>query len=186
MTGNRVATGIVIVGLVIFGLASSIGILGLGGALNYPAYRFRPTCQPPALPGTLVTVTLANMGMPMLPGDERGTMRVFTDQARVTVGTVSFRALNTGSLRHELVVVPLAAGHAPGDRPVGSDGRVAEADSLGEASASCAAGSGAGIAPGAMGWTSIALPPGQYELLCNLPGHYRAGMTALMTVEPGS
>lgn len=99
---------------------------------------------------------------------------------------MSFRAINTGTQRHELVVVPLAAGQSPGNRHVGSDGKVDEADSLGEASKSCAEGSGDGITPGTTGWTSINLKPGHYELICNLPGHYRAGMTTLLTVEPAS
>jgi uncharacterized cupredoxin-like copper-binding protein len=26
------------------------------------------------------------------------------------------------------------------------------------------------------GWTTITLPPGRYELICNIAGHYGAGM----------
>ncbi len=33
---------------------------------------------------------------------------------------------------------------------------------------------GDGIAVGAAGW--VTLEPGRYELVCNLPGHYAAGM----------
>jgi uncharacterized cupredoxin-like copper-binding protein len=86
------------------------------------------------------------------------------------------RVNNTGYLTHELVVLPLAAGELPGQRTVGSDGKVDETGSLGEASATCAAGAGDGIAAGSSGWVTLTLTPGRYELLCNLPGHYTGGM----------
>jgi len=53
---------------------------------------------------------------------------------------------------------------------------------VGEASASCAEGSGEGILPGALGWVTVTLRPGRYEIVCNLPGHYAAGMYAQITV----
>jgi len=71
---------------------------------------------------------------------------------------------------------PLAAGASAGHRVPGSDGKVAETGSLGEASASCAAGTGDGVTAGSVGWTTVTLPPGRYELLCNLPNHYADGM----------
>jgi uncharacterized cupredoxin-like copper-binding protein len=78
--------------------------------------------------------------------------------------------------------VPLAAGQRPGTRTVGSDGKVDERDSLGEVSATCRAGEGDGIAAGSSGWVSLPLPVGRYELVCNLPGHYAAGMYAELDV----
>jgi hypothetical protein len=38
------------------------------------------------------------------------------------------------------------------------------------------AGAGEGIAPVDASWVTLALKPGRYELVCNLPGHYAAGM----------
>lgn len=66
-----------------------------------------------------------------------GMMRIFVNPATVPAGQVSFRALNTGWLNHELVVLPLAQGQFPGQRVIGSDGKVDEAGSLGEASRTC-------------------------------------------------
>jgi hypothetical protein len=48
--------------------------------------------------------------------------------------------------------------------------------SLGEASANCAAGTGDGISAGAAGWGTLTMPPGHYELVCNLTNHYADGM----------
>lgn len=77
---------------------------------------------------------------------------------------------------HELVVLPLAAGQQVSDRVVGGDNRVAETGSVAEASRTCGEGSGDGIEPGALGWVTVTLAPGRYELVCNLAGHYAAGM----------
>ena len=62
------------------------------------------------------------------------------------------------------------------------DGRVDETASLGEASASCAEGTGDGITSGSIGWVSLKLPPGNYELVCNLKNHYANGMHEAFTV----
>lgn len=177
---GRTALLLTIVGVIGLAVASTVGVLGFSGAFD-TASRFQPACEAPALPGSVVTVTLTNMGMGMMGGRGRaGTMRLYADQARVPAGVVSFRAMNTGTLRHELVVLPLG----DGQRHITSDGTVDESSSLGEASKACGEGAGDGITPGATGWMSLNLEPGRYELICNLPGHYRSGMTTLLTVEP--
>jgi len=105
-----------------------------------------------------------------------GTMRVRTDRQQVPAGRVSLRVANVGSLVHELVVLPLASSQELGQRPVAADGKVDEEGGLGEASRTCGAGAGDGIDPGAIGWVTLTLQPGNYELVCNLPGHYADGM----------
>jgi uncharacterized cupredoxin-like copper-binding protein len=81
-----------------------------------------------------------------------------------------------------MVVLPLAPGQAAGQRTAGSDGKVDETGSLGEASGSCAAGSGDGIQAGSVGWVTLNLPAGRYELICNLANHYANGMRQLLVV----
>ena len=112
-----------------------------------------------------------------------GVARVFTNPGVVAAGTVSLRVVNQGAQTHELVVLPLPAGQAAGTRAVGTDGQVDEAGSLGEASRTCGAGAGDGIAADAAGWVTLTLEPGRYELVCNLPGHYAAGMYAELDVS---
>ena len=102
-------------------------------------------------------------------------------RATVPAGPVSFAVFNTGVLVHELVVLPLPA-DGPGTRPTGTDGKIDESQSLGEASRSCGAGIGDGIAPGSTGWTTVTLKAGRYELVCDLPWHYTAGMFDVLTV----
>jgi uncharacterized cupredoxin-like copper-binding protein len=102
---------------------------------------------------------------------------------RPSLRPVSLRVANLGSLVHELVVLPLVSGQQVGQRPVGSDGKVDESGSLGEASRTCGPGAGDGIDPGAIGWVTLNLPRGDYELICDLPGHYAAGMYTDLQVD---
>ncbi|MGI5143707.1 sulfocyanin-like copper-binding protein [Streptomyces sp. CA-106110] len=110
-------------------------------------------------------------------------MRLVANPSTVSAGKVTLRVANRGALTHEVVVLPLPAGQVSGERAVGSNGKVDETGSLGEASRTCGAGSGDGIAPSATGWSTVTLQPGRYELVCNLPGHYAAGMYTELDVR---
>ena len=147
----------------------------------------------PSLPGTVVNVSLADMGGSMMGqrggmmGQRSGmmsggSMRLSADHATVPHGTVSFLATNGGSINHEMVILPLPASQSVGARPTGADAKVDEAGSLGEASNTNGKGAGQGVAPGASSWITVTLAPGQYELVCNLPNHYTAGMYTQLTV----
>jgi uncharacterized cupredoxin-like copper-binding protein len=111
-----------------------------------------------------------------------GAMRLNSDRATVRSGTVSFLVTNGGSVAHEMVVLPLSGAQIVGTRPIGGDAKINEAGSLGEASNACGEGAGQGILPGTSSWVRLQLKPGRYELVCNLPGHYAAGMYAQLTV----
>jgi uncharacterized cupredoxin-like copper-binding protein len=109
-------------------------------------------------------------------------MRLTTDRATASHGTVSFFVTNDGSVNHEMVVLALPDTQLAGTRAQDGDAQVDEAGSLGEASSTCGEGSGEGILPGASGWVTVPLAPGRYELVCNLPGHYAAGMYTQITI----
>ncbi|MEO5709811.1 MAG: sulfocyanin-like copper-binding protein [Nocardioidaceae bacterium] len=148
--------------------------------------RSRITCSgPTSLPGTTVRVTLADRGMnQMMTGTAPmgGHMRLRTSERSVPAGQVSLLAVNRGWRTHELVVLPLDTGSTVGQLVPGADGRVNEADALGESSRSCGSDGGEGITSGATGWTTLTLSPGRYELVCNLKNHYATGMRALLVV----
>ena len=146
-----------------------------------PGYSYsRLTCSAPtSLPGRVVEVTLADMGMTQMMGGiapAGAQMLLRATPVIVPAGQVSVVAQNIGWRTHELVILPLAAGAIAGQRTPGTDGKVPEVGSLGEASASCALGTGEGITGGTVGWTTITLLPGHYELVCNLANHYADGM----------
>jgi uncharacterized cupredoxin-like copper-binding protein len=210
MTRNRpLALLVVLIAAVLAGAVTFS--MAVAGGWRTQAVTVGPACTVPHLAGSVVDVTLIDMGGrggmmqgrrpgPMMggpgtqggyaPGTQggygpsgHGMMRVLASRGTVPAGTVSLRVVNSGTRTHELVVLPLAAGQWPGDRPAGLGGRVSEAGSLGEASASCAPGAGKGIAPGTAGWVTLTLRPGRYELVCNLPGHYPQGMYAELDVR---
>jgi uncharacterized cupredoxin-like copper-binding protein len=171
---------------------STVSVAAALGAFDHRSVHAAAGCSVPSLPGTVVTVDLADvrsmmgsgsmmgggsmMGQNDWPRFRHGMMTVIATPSAAAAGTVSLRVNNTGYLTHELVVLPLATGEQAGQRTVGSDGKIDETGSLGEASATCAAGAGDGIAAGSSGWVTLTLTPGRYELLCNLPGHYTGGM----------
>lgn len=155
---------------------------GSGGQHHFSQLSCR---APAALPGTLVTVVLGDMGMTQMMGGTApmgARMMLRATPTSVPAGKVSLVAENMGWRTHELVVLPISQGASAGQRIAGADGKVAEASSLGEASNSCAPGAGQGITARSAGWTTITLKPGPYELICNLPNHYADGMHAELTV----
>jgi uncharacterized cupredoxin-like copper-binding protein len=180
-TAAVLAAAVTLAALSVLALAETGGAFGRGSP-----WRSGSSCAVPALPGAVIAATLINMGGPMMRGSGGsmggGMMRVSLDKNTVTAGQVSFVAINGGSVSHELVILPLLDGQIVGTRTIGPDAKIEENGSLGEASATCAAGSGEGIAPGSSGWVTVTLPAGRYEIVCNLPGHYAAGMYAQLVV----
>lgn len=156
--------------------------------MNTPSgYHYSPLrCSgPSSLPGTAVQVMLGDMGMTQMMGGTAplgAHMMLLAVPATVPAGQVSLVAENVGWRTHELVILALADGATIGQRTADPEGKVDEAGSLGEASKTCAAGTGDGITSGAVGWISVTLAPGHYELLCNLANHYADGMRQELTV----
>jgi len=184
-----VLVGALVAAVVALIASSAVAVGALSGGVGPGGHGFLSSSRraAPKLPGTVVTVSLQNMGGPLMGGQGntmmgRGSMGLIADHATVPHGTVSFFVTNDGSINHEMVVLPLADSQAAGTRPIAGDAKVDETDSLGEASKTNGEGTGEGIVPGASGWMTITLAPGHYELVCNLAGHYRSGMYTELTV----
>jgi uncharacterized cupredoxin-like copper-binding protein len=157
------------------------------GSVPHGYHVARLTCSAPSsLPGHRVSVMLGDMRLTHMMGGTAplGThMMLRAVPALVPAGRISFVVANMGWRTHEMVVLPLGPGQSAGQRALGADGRVPETGSLGEASASCAPGAGQGIEAGAVGWVTLNLPAGRYELVCNLRNHYADGMHQLLIVR---
>ena len=107
--------------------------------------------------------------------DSETAMRIVLDREQVKAGRTTFRAVNESShLVHELIVVRVSPKQArlPYDekRATVVEKRIR---SLGEIS---------DLEPGASGTLTVNLKPGSYLLICNQPGHYKAGMAARLSV----
>lgn len=102
-------------------------------------------------------------------------MVIIPDTTSISAGSVTFEAHNSGPSAHEIVV--LKTDLAADALPEAADGRVDE--------------EGAGVeligeieefASGLDESGTFDLTPGNYVLVCNIPGHYQSGMTIAVTV----
>jgi uncharacterized cupredoxin-like copper-binding protein len=171
--------------VVVLAGGSTVAIAATDGAFSGGRSNQTSSCAVPSLAGTVINVTLVDMnGMGGMMRDGQsgwqrwraGMMRIDASPQTAAHGVVSFTVTNKGVITHELVILPLADGQLAGARAVSLDGTVNEAGSVAESSANCAADKGNGIHRGSTGWTTTTLPAGRYELICNIPGHYTAGM----------
>jgi uncharacterized cupredoxin-like copper-binding protein len=90
--------------------------------------------------------------------------------ATVPAGPVIFVVHNTGGIPHEFVVVRTNRHH---HALAMHGGQAVEAGQLGEIGE---------LKPGQAKRLTVRLRPGKYVLLCNLPGHYKAGQYAALRV----
>jgi uncharacterized cupredoxin-like copper-binding protein len=118
------------------------------------------------------------MGQGMMgQGMMGGMMSIRVDKPTVKAGTVTFEVTNwSRSVLHEMLVISVDSPTAPlpYDYP---QARVPEdqVKVLGEA---------ADLQPNTSKAFAVTLSPGSYLLICNIPGHYAAGMAASLSVAP--
>jgi uncharacterized cupredoxin-like copper-binding protein len=97
------------------------------------------------------------------------------DVTTVPAGKVTFKAKNTDTINHEMLVLPVvnSAFQPPYDKTIS---RIPEdkIESLGEV---------ADIESGTSGEVTLDLKPGTYLLFCNLVAHYESGMHVILTVK---
>ena len=106
----------------------------------------------------------------------------------VPAGRVTFEAANTGRVEHELLV--LRTDNPSDELPLGLDGPSLTVGAdlvLGKPHSHQGTGGGLRpeprhIRPGETRRDTVTLEPGNYVLLCNLPGHYEAGQRAALRV----
>ena len=107
----------------------------------------------------------------------QGMMAIRADQTSVKSGTVSFDVMNwSRSVIHEMLIVSVDSSDAPlpydYDKLQVPEEQVKIVGDSGE------------LAPNVSKVVKADLAPGSYILLCNVPGHYAAGMAVPFTVVP--
>ena len=113
----------------------------------------------------------------MPPGMLGGMMSIRTDHPGVAAGPVHFDVTNwSKSMLHEMLVVAVDESDAPLPYDYAT-GRVVEdqVHVLGETGE---------LPPNASATLDLDLPAGTYLLICNLQGHYAAGMATPLAVTP--
>jgi uncharacterized cupredoxin-like copper-binding protein len=140
-----------------------------------PAAATTPTsAAAPAAPQAAAAPAVPNVAV---------TLKDFAVTPAVTSvagGLVDFTVTNNGPADHEFLI--FQSDLAPDQLPLGADGRVDESSDK----ASKVFDSGANIPVGGTKTFHAALIPGSYVLVCNLPGHYKAGMHTAFTVTAGT
>jgi len=105
---------------------------------------------------------------------EAGEMYLHSTATSLKAGVVVFVVTNNGKIHHEFVIVTGDPTGTTGDEP----GRVSEANHIGGDN-----GPEIGdVAPGQTKVLKVTLAAGTYTAMCNLPGHYTAGMHFQFTV----
>lgn len=123
-----------------------------------------------------------NAGSAVKPSAPPAVTVIMTDtslqpsEGSVAKGKVTFTVTNKGTMEHEFVV--LKADLAPDALPIQSNATAVEENTdihhIGELE---------DLQPGATKTLTLSLESGRYILLCNLPGHYLAGMYAGLDVR---
>jgi uncharacterized cupredoxin-like copper-binding protein len=96
----------------------------------------------------------------------------------VNAGKVTINSPNQGNVEHELVIFKT-------DKPANSlpqRGNEVDEDGL-EAHGSTDEGEIQDVGPGQTKNHTFNLAPGTYAMICNVPGHYKAGMYGTLTVK---
>ena len=95
----------------------------------------------------------------------------------ITQGTSTFTIANIGTIAHELLV--FKSDLQPSAYPVDAAGNIKE-----EGAGVTLVSDGDNVDPGASQVRAIGLTPGTYLFVCNIPGHFKAGMFTVVTVTP--
>ena len=106
-----------------------------------------------------------------------GMMSVLADKTSVKAGQVTFDVTNwSRSVVHEVLVVAVDSADAPLPYDYNKQTVIeSQVKMLGETEE---------LQPNASKSIELTLLPGSYLLVCNVPGHYAAGMTVPFTVSP--
>ena len=104
-----------------------------------------------------------------------GMMSIRIDKTSIKAGEVTFDVKNwSRSLVHEMLVIPVDNADAPLPYDYGKQQVIEDqVKSLGETSE---------MEPNASKTLALQMTPGTYLLICNVPGHYGAGMQTVLTV----
>jgi uncharacterized cupredoxin-like copper-binding protein len=157
-------------------------------ALSLAAVIMMAGAASPSLAATFVQVSLwdkgSDMTMPMglsyaTPGLDatKATMGMTASPAAVKAGEVTFKVKNSSKdTVHEMIVMYLADPGKP--LPYISNENRVDEDKAGDK------GEVSELDPGKSGALTVTLAPGKYLLICNVPGHFDAGMWTEFTVTP--
>jgi len=175
-----------IVAVVIACVAMFAAVVSAGYAINavhksdqrLAEIRSLTTTAPIRSGSTTAAATLA--ATPTVLGVTEHDFAITPSAPSAPAGLIDLNVTNNGPSGHELLIFQTDL--APDKLPLGPDGRVDEEG----AGVTKVFDSGNNIDPGTTKTFHTALVAGNYVLVCNLPGHYQAGMHTAFTVTPSN
>ena len=112
--------------------------------------------------------------------ERNGMFAIDVAQKELKAGKVTFDVTNKGAdMQHEMIVVQLTPQQAadPTTLPYNEDSATVDEEKINDR------GEVSELDPGKEGSLTLDLQPGDYMLLCNVPGHYKAGMYTIIHVS---
>jgi len=162
------------VALALTGCATAAGVPSLTYAPAAPAASQAAGAQATAVPTASAASTSASPAT--------GPAVSLTEWKVIVAGTIKSGKIdlaisNIGAIPHELLV--FKSNRDPSAYPTDAAGNIKE-----EGAGVALVSDGDNIDPGGSQARTISLAPGKYLFVCNIPGHFKAGMFAVVTVAP--
>ncbi len=164
---------------------AALAITALTAACSGSAATPTPQSSPAAVPSIAASApaTAAPSASVAPSAAAANALAISLTEWKVTVtgsikaGKTDLTIKDVGVAEHELLV--FQSDKAPSAYPTDSAGDIIE-DGAGVTLLS----DGENIAPGGTQTRSVDLAPGTYLFVCNIPGHFKQGMFAVVTVAP--
>lgn len=147
----------------------------------------RVRCAGPVLLAITLLLTVSSCGSPAVshPGDPKVKVtekdfRLVVQPTRVAAGWVTVQVSNRGPDAHEVIIVRTTG--ADGRLPLRRDGITVDEDAVEARTVQTVE----LVQSGTMRTVRVRLAAGRYEFMCNMAGHYLAGMHSSLTVAAPS
>jgi len=174
-------TTYILVALAIAALLLALALLASnpqGARAGVAASATSPT--PTASPSPTETASPTAIVEPLQVNASQGEFSVTSDPTGVSTGGVQFNVTNHGAIAHEFVI--MQTDNPPNALLYDDTTQKAVEDAPGQQDVGEVGGELPFILPGQTESGPFDLAPGSYVLLCNIPGHYKAGMYTSFTV----
>ena len=121
--------------------------------------------------GTVEAFAVASVGHAAKVNVSLVEFKLTPSAKRVAAGRIFFAVRDAGKIPHEFVVLRTKT---PAGKLATKGSQAVETGKVGKTSS---------LNPGQAKTLTLTLKPGHYALICNLPGHYKAGQFADLTVR---
>ncbi len=171
-----------VVSVVIAGLAvASTGCATAGSSPNFtysPPAAQSPTVGPSSAPSSSPIASAASPSASSASGATVSLTEWKVDVgSTIKSGKTALTITNVGVAPHELLV--FKSNRDPSAYPTDAAGDIKE-----EGAGVSLVSDGDNIDPGGSQARTVTLAPGKYLFVCNIPGHFKQGMFAVVTVAP--